>query len=99
MTEAVIVGAARTAIGSFGGGLASVSGPKLGATAIRGALERSGVKAEDVNEVIMGCVLFSWSTGIQVLWFTSSVWSQQGLLAPCDVFDPWVRWERGQVGI
>ena len=57
MTEAVIVGAARTAIGSFGGGLASVPGPKLGAAAIRGALERSGVKSEDIDEVIMGCVL------------------------------------------
>ncbi len=57
MTEAVIVGAARTAIGSFGGGLASVSGPKLGAAAIQGALERSGVQVDHVDEVIMGCVL------------------------------------------
>jgi acetyl-CoA C-acetyltransferase len=57
MTEAVIVGAARTALGSFGGGLASVPAPKLGAVAIRGAVARSGVKVEDVDEVIMGCVL------------------------------------------
>ena len=57
MREVVIVGAARTPIGSFAGALSSVSAPKLGATAIKGAIERAGVAAEQVDEVIMGCVL------------------------------------------
>ena len=57
MVEAVIVGAARTPIGSFNGALSSVPAPKLGAVAIKGALERSGVAADAVDEVIMGCVL------------------------------------------
>lgn len=55
--EVVIVGAARTPIGSFQGSLASVTAPKLGEVAIRAALERAGVAKEDVNEVFMGCVL------------------------------------------
>src|SRR5512140_3123806 len=55
--EVVIVGAARTPIGSFQGSLASVTAPQLGAVAIKAALERAGVKPEQVNEVIMGCVL------------------------------------------
>jgi acetyl-CoA C-acetyltransferase len=53
----VIVAAARTPIGKFLGALASVSAPELGATAIRAALEKSGVPAGDVNEVIMGNVI------------------------------------------
>ncbi|HEY8681600.1 MAG TPA: acetyl-CoA C-acyltransferase [Rhodanobacter sp.] len=53
----VIVGAKRTAIGSFLGQFTGVPTPKLGATAIRAALEQSGVAPADVNEVIMGCVL------------------------------------------
>ena len=57
MRDVVIVSAARTPIGSFQGALASVAGPQLGATAIKGALERAGVPADAVNEVIMGCVL------------------------------------------
>jgi acetyl-CoA C-acetyltransferase len=57
MRDVVIVGAARTPIGSFLGSLASVSGPKLGATAIRAALERAGVSANDVGLVHMGMVL------------------------------------------
>ncbi|MFZ1693180.1 MAG: acetyl-CoA C-acyltransferase [Flavobacteriales bacterium] len=55
--EVVIVSAARTPIGSFGGSLADVSATKLGAAAIQGALAKAGVKPEDVNEVIMGSVL------------------------------------------
>ncbi|MBK7945518.1 MAG: acetyl-CoA C-acyltransferase [Flavobacteriales bacterium] len=55
--EVVIVSAARTPIGSFGGSLADVSATKLGAVAIQGALSKAGVKPEDVNEVIMGSVL------------------------------------------
>jgi acetyl-CoA C-acetyltransferase len=53
----VIVAAARTPIGRYLGGLASLSAPELGAIAIRGAVERSGVTANDVQEVIMGNVL------------------------------------------
>jgi acetyl-CoA C-acetyltransferase len=53
----VILRGARTPIGTFLGSLADVSAPKLGSIAIRAALERSGVKPEDVNEVYMGCVL------------------------------------------
>src|SRR5690349_9312188 len=56
MRDVVIVGAARTAIGSFLGSLASVPAPKLGATAIKAALERAGV-AKDVQLVHMGQVL------------------------------------------
>src|SRR5918992_1087950 len=53
----VIVAAARTPIGKFLGGLAPLSAPELGAVAIRAALERSGVPAGDVEEVIMGNVV------------------------------------------
>ncbi|ULU24696.1 acetyl-CoA C-acyltransferase [Dyella terrae] len=53
----VIVGAKRTAIGSFLGQFTGVPTPTLGATAIRAALEQSGLAPADVTEVIMGCVL------------------------------------------
>ena len=53
----VIAGAKRTAIGSMLGQFTGVPTPTLGATAIRAALEQSGVAASDVSEVIMGCVL------------------------------------------
>ncbi|MFN2635719.1 MAG: acetyl-CoA C-acyltransferase [Gemmatimonadaceae bacterium] len=53
----VIVGAARTPIGKFLGGLAPLTAPELGAVAIREALKRSGVSPDDVQEVIMGHVL------------------------------------------
>lgn len=55
--EVYIVSAVRTPIGSFLGSLSSVSATKLGATAIKGALEKSGLKAEDIDEVFMGNVL------------------------------------------
>ncbi|NOK37345.1 acetyl-CoA C-acetyltransferase [Corallococcus exercitus] len=55
--EVVIVGAARTPIGSFQGALSKLTAPQLGAIAIKAALERAGVKPEAVQEVIMGCVL------------------------------------------
>ena len=57
MRDVVIVGAARTAIGSFLGSLAQVPAPRLGATAIKAALERAGVGANDVGVVHMGMVL------------------------------------------
>ncbi|MBB4252648.1 acetyl-CoA C-acyltransferase [Rhizobium sp. BK008] len=53
----VIVGAARTPIGSFQGELKEATAPELGATAIRAALERSRIAAEAIEEVIFGCVL------------------------------------------
>jgi acetyl-CoA C-acetyltransferase len=59
MKETVIVGAKRTPIGSFGGALASVPAPKLGAIAIKAALEHAQVNPKEVNEVIMGNVLTS----------------------------------------
>jgi acetyl-CoA C-acetyltransferase len=55
--EIVIVGAARTPVGSFNGSLSSMPAHKLGEVAIRAALERAGVEAADVDEVIMGQVL------------------------------------------
>jgi acetyl-CoA C-acetyltransferase len=55
--QPVIVGAARTPIGRYLGGLASLSAPDLGAIAIKAALQRSGVAPDQVQEVIMGHVL------------------------------------------
>src|SRR5438046_10725848 len=55
--EVVIGGAARTPIGAFQGTLASLPAPRLGAIAIKAALERAGVKPEDVKMVFMGEVL------------------------------------------
>ena len=57
MSDIVIVGAKRTAIGSFLGQFTGVPTTTLGATAIKAALEQSGVAPGDVSEVIMGCVL------------------------------------------
>ena len=57
MREVVIVSAARTPIGAFGGSLKGVPTRKLGAIAIKGAIERAGIKPEMVDEVIMGAVL------------------------------------------
>ena len=53
----VIVSAARTPIGAMMGELSSLAGHQLGAIAIRAAVERAGLKPEQVQEVIMGCVL------------------------------------------
>lgn len=55
--EVYIVGAMRTAMGSFNGTLSTVSAPRLGAAAIKAALEKSGVSPDAVQEVYMGCVL------------------------------------------
>ncbi|KAB2900939.1 MAG: acetyl-CoA C-acyltransferase [Dokdonella sp.] len=57
MSDIVIVGAKRTAIGSMLGQFTGVPTPTLGAAAIKAALEQGGVAAADVSEVIMGCVL------------------------------------------
>lgn len=55
-TKIVVVDGARTPVGSFGGVFKDVPGFELGATAVRGALGRAGVAAEDVREVVMGCI-------------------------------------------
>jgi len=55
--EVYIVSAVRTPMGSFGGLLKDVPATKLGAVAIKAAVERAGIKPEQVNEVLMGCVL------------------------------------------
>ncbi|HZW16576.1 MAG TPA: acetyl-CoA C-acetyltransferase [Brevundimonas sp.] len=57
MTDVVIVSAARTPVGSFLGALSSLPASKLGEVAIRAALERAGVAADEVDEVILGHVL------------------------------------------
>lgn len=57
MKDVYIVSAVRTPIGSFMGSLSTVPAPKLGATAIKVALEKAGIKADQVNEVFMGNVL------------------------------------------
>ncbi|GBG24865.1 Acetyl-CoA acetyltransferase, mitochondrial [Hondaea fermentalgiana] len=55
--RACIVGVSRTPFGSFGGVLSKLSAPKLGSAAIKGALQRAGVKPDEVNEVFMGQVV------------------------------------------
>ncbi|SMC23146.1 acetyl-CoA C-acetyltransferase [Andreprevotia lacus DSM 23236] len=57
MTDIVIVAAQRTALGNFGGSLAKVAAPELGAIVIKSLLEKSGVSADLVSEVILGNVL------------------------------------------
>ena len=57
MREVVIVSAVRTPMGSFGGSLSSVLATELAATAIKGAVEKAGIKSEMVQEVFMGNVL------------------------------------------
>ena len=61
MTDIVIAGALRTAIGKFGGTLAKTPAPELGAIVIRALLARSGVAPESISEVIMGQVLTAGS--------------------------------------
>lgn len=57
MTDIVIVAAKRTAVGKFGGALAKIPAPELGAHVIRGLLEATGVAPESISEVILGQVL------------------------------------------
>ena len=57
MEDAVVLAGARTPIGSFMGSLSSLTAPQLGAKAIAAAIERSGVRPDEINEVLMGCVL------------------------------------------
>ncbi len=57
MSEVVIVSAVRTAVGSFNGGLSSLSAPELGSIVVQEAIKRAGISNDDVNEVILGNVL------------------------------------------
>ena len=57
MKEVYIISAVRTPIGSFGGSLKSLSATQLGAAAIKGAIVKAGIKPEQVQDVLMGCVL------------------------------------------
>ena len=57
MKEGYIISAVRTPIGSFGGSLKVFTATQLGAFAIKGALEKAGVKPEMINDVLMGCVI------------------------------------------
>jgi acetyl-CoA C-acetyltransferase len=59
--DIVIVAAARTAVGKFGGSLAKVAAPELGATVLKALLERTGLASEQVGEVILGQVLTAGS--------------------------------------
>ena len=61
MEDIVIVSAARTAVGKFGGSLAKVPAPELGAAVIKALLQRSGLAAEQIGEVILGQVLAAGS--------------------------------------
>lgn len=57
MKKIVIAAASRTAMGSFQGGLSALTAPQLGAAAIQETVKRAGVNIENIDEVIMGCVL------------------------------------------
>ena len=57
MKEVYIISAVRTPIGSFGGSLKDLSATQLGAIAIKGALQKAGVKPDQIQDVLMGCVL------------------------------------------
>jgi acetyl-CoA C-acetyltransferase len=57
MKEVYIVSAVRTPIGSFGGSLKDIPATKLGATAIKSAIEKAGITPQQVDEVLMGCVM------------------------------------------
>jgi acetyl-CoA C-acetyltransferase len=57
MKEVYIISAVRTPIGSFGGSLKGFTATQLGSIAIKGALEKAGIKPEMVNDVLMGCVI------------------------------------------
>ena len=57
MKEVYIISAVRTPMGSFGGALKDLPATKLGAIAIKAALEKAGLRPEQVQDVLMGCVL------------------------------------------
>lgn len=68
LNDVVIIGAARTPMGSFRGSLKSLSAPRLGAIAIQAAVERAGIGKEEIDEVYMGNVIQAGEG------YTSSEW-------------------------
>jgi len=65
MTDVVIVSAARTAVGKFGGSLAKIAAPDLGAIVLRAVLERANLRPEQISEVILGQVLTPPGFGVK----------------------------------
>ena len=70
MKEVVIVSAARTAVGAFNGSLSGFSAPQIGSFAIKEAVNRAGIKPEEIDEVLMslpevkaGIAVDAWRTG------------------------------------
>ena len=57
MKDLYVVNCCRTAVGSFGGSLKDVSAADMGAIVVKEALSRAGVKAENVDELMFGCIL------------------------------------------
>ncbi|MBI2729635.1 MAG: acetyl-CoA C-acyltransferase [Sphingobacteriales bacterium] len=57
MKEIVIVSAVRTPMGSFGGSLKNLTGTQLGSVAIKGAIAKAGISSENIDDVLMGCVI------------------------------------------
>ena len=57
--KVVLAGACRTAIGTMGGMLSSIPAPDLGTIVVKEALKRAGVQPEQVDEVYMGCLLYT----------------------------------------
>ena len=57
MKEVYVVNCCRTAVGSFGGSLKDTPAPELGAIVVKEALNRAGVKPEQVDELMFGCIL------------------------------------------
>ena len=62
----VIVGSARTPMGGMNGGLSGMSAPELGSTAIKGAIQQSGVNMHEVEDVVMGCAQQQGSQAINI---------------------------------
>mgnify|MGYP003508642005 CR=1 FL=1 len=88
MKEVYIVSAVRTPIGSFGGSLKDIPSPKLGAIAIKGAIEKAGIRPSDIQEVLMGSVIqanlglfLEKSSAAKPLW---------ALLSSIDLFSLWM---------
>ena len=59
MKEVYVVNCCRTAVGSFGGSLKDTPATELGAVVVKEALNRAGVKPEQVDELMFGCVIFT----------------------------------------
>ena len=99
--EVYIISAVRTPMGSFGGALKGLSATQLGAIAIKGALQKAGLKPEQVEDVLMGCVMqanlgqaparqaarFAQPGAIAKLTVPGSHYRSQAQLIPCSFDD------------